>query len=67
MQRRDLWVETAGSKSCVTNMILTMRVRKVTTGLGVFREKKVAVGKMRIDELMYKEEMRIPCGNKHNI
>ena len=43
-----------------------MLVRKVTIGLGVFREKEVAVGKVEIDELMYKEEMCIPYGNKHN-
>lgn len=47
-------------------MMLTMLVRKVTIGLGVFREKEVAVGVMEIGGLMYKEEVCIPCRNKHN-
>lgn len=63
MQRIDSRAEIACSGRCNTKMILTMLVRRVTIGLGAFREKKVAGGKMEIDESMHKEKMCIPCGN----
>lgn len=47
-------MEIACSEQCTMNM--------VTIGLGVFRGKKIA----EIDELRYKEQMSIPCGNMHN-